>query len=249
MIRRRWMGLLLGSLVILTGCTATKGITAATVPASRSDGMLTSGRYSTKQGTMRYLREFTFQVDGRITEVQTVQSTDRFADMWRERFPTLTESMGEYTFSKEEKDGQFVIHAKKVHASVAAFNQTGIAEVQLMRSPLFRTIAFKAQTGAYDGESMVKRFGPNDEATAEDWVSFLRDAVTVGYVVTDEATGKSYLWDHSAGEIGSGLPVEIQGKQWQRLAYYGGGGVGVFLLFVVYMGIFGRRHWDTREPE
>ncbi len=249
MNRRRWMGLVLGSLVLLTGCSATKGTTAASLPASHSDGVLTSGRYTTKQGTMQYLREFTLQVDGKITEVQTIQSTDRFADMWRERFTALTGSMGEYALSKEEKDGQFVIHAKKVHPSLDAFNQTGIAEVQLMNNPLFRSIAFKSQTGSYDGESMVQRFGPSDEATAEDWVGFLRDAVTVGYTVIDEVTGKSYHWDRTAGEIGAGLPVEIQGKQWQRLAYYGGGSVGVFLLFVIYMGVFGRRHWDTREPE
>jgi len=249
--RRRWMGLLLGSLVMLTGCTAMKDTSADTVPvaAPHSDGVLTSGRYTAQQGTMLYLREFTLQANGRVTEVQTVQSTDRFADMWRERFESLTGSMSEYNFAKEEKSGEFIIHATKVHASLAAFNETGIAQVQLLNNPLFRSIAFKAQTGPYDGETMVQRFGAHDQATAEDWVGFLRDAVSVGFVVTDEVTGRTYRWDHTAGEIGTGLPVEIQSKQWRSSAYYGAAVVGAFLLFVVYMGIFGRRHWDTRDEQ
>lgn len=246
---KRWtlVGLLLMMLLVVAGCGAQAQVQP---PAPKSNGVLVSGRYSTEQGTMRYQREFQIHPDGRVTEIQMVQGTHKFADFWRDRYLQITAAgLNDYKLSKEERGSTFVIRAEKTFESMEQLNESGVAELQLINGPLFRSVAFKSHTGRYDPEAMVETYGSHEQATAEDWVHFLEDAILVGYVIKDEESGLTYRWDRTAGEIGSGLPVVIQGKQWHTSAYLGGAGVGLFLVFVLYMGVFGRRHWEKRDDE
>lgn len=243
---RRW-GLLLAILVLLSGCVTRPNDLSATAPPS--DGVLKSGRYSTQQGVMRFQREFVLHADGRVSEIQTVEGTYKFADFWRERFNSIDTARSDYSFTKDDTGTKLVLKAKKTYTSVESFNENANAEVALLDGPLFRSVSFRAETGAFDPDSMVRVYGVHEQATAEDWVEYLRSAIAIGYVVTDESTGRTYRWDRTAGQIGDGLAVVIQAKQWHALAYWGGGAISLFLLFVIYMGIFGRRHWDNREQE
>ncbi len=244
-----WVSVLLGAVVVLGGCSALRVASepAPEATAPRSDGMLVSGRYSTQQGTIHWMMEFNVHPDGTVTHVQSVAGTDKFADFWRERYAQIGTAESDFTFTKEESDGRTVVKATRLFQTVDELNQSGSAQLQLLDSPLFRSVLFKTQTESYDPDSLVSAYASPEQATAEDWAVFLRDAVSVAYVVKDEVTGRTYVWDKTAGEIGGGTSVLIQGKEWHTGAYVGAGAVGIFLSFVLYMGLFGRRHWAPEE--
>lgn len=218
--------------------------------ATLSSGLLVSGRYSTQQGTMNYQWEYEVHKDGKVSEILTIESTYKFADYWRDRYDRILASGNtEYALSKEDISEKMVVRAKKAYDSLDALNEAGAVQFRLISGPLFRSLSFKAETPAYTSENMVNTYGPHEQATAEDWVNFLKGAIGVSFVVRDEATGQTHRWSKTAGEIGDGISVLIESKQWRPLAYWGGGAVALFLGFVIYMGTLGRRHWDDRDRE
>lgn len=247
MTKQRCVGFLLGCLLLLSGSALGLAAPAAPATGAGSDGTLTSGRYTSRQGTLHYHYRFRLNRDGTVTETQSVEGTDRFAEFWRERYARLENANSEYKFSKNEENGRLVVSAEKQYPTVTALNEGSNLKVRLMESPLFRSVSLKGETDSFDMDAMVTAYGSDDSATHEDWTEFLREAVTVSYLVDDEVTGQTYAWNRTAGQVGGGVPVLIEAKQWRPWAYWAGGATAAFLLFVIYMGIFGRRHWEPQE--
>jgi len=237
--------------ILVVGCSGRKSMDdqLMTRPqkSSVSDGVLTSGRFTSKQGTMQFVREFRLHTDGRVTDTLTVEGTHKFGDYWRQRYDMLATSGVSYALSKEEGGERFAVKAQRVFVNVDQLNQSSGAYLKNVNGMLFRSVSLRTDTGPYDSETMVNTYGMHEQATAEDWIGFLREAVTVDFVVNDEATGKTLRWHRTAGQIGSGLQVELATKQWYATAYIGGTLIACFLGFVVYMGTLGRRHWEVKE--
>jgi hypothetical protein len=245
------LGLVVGISILIVGCSASKSPDEQLLTGSQrsavSDSLRPSNRLSHDQGTMQFLREFHLHSDGRVTDTVTVEGTHTFASYWREKYDLLAASGDTYSLLKEDGGDRFAVKAKRVFADVDELNQTPDVSVKNVDGILYRLLSVTTDTGPYDPQTMVNTYGASDQATSEDWIGFLQDAVTVDIVVTDEVTGKTLRWHRTAGQIGSGLQVELATEQWYAAAYLGGIGVSLLLGFVVYMGTFGRRHWEVQE--
>jgi hypothetical protein len=185
--------------------------------------------------------------DGRVTDTLMIEGTHKFGDYWRKRYDALVESGVSYTLSKEEGGDKFALKAQQVFANADQLNQSSTAYLKNVDGLLFRTLSLETETGPYDSETMINTYGMHEQATAQDWIEYLREAITVDFVMNDEVTGKTLRWHRTAGEIGSGLQVELAAKQWYATAYIGVTAVALFLGFVIYMGTMGRRHWEVKE--
>lgn len=236
------VGLLLLGLLAVVGCSVP--MARAEQTRARSDGTLVSGRYSTRQGTTRFEEELILRLDGRVTEITRVEGTHRFAEYWRSQFDSMVSADSEYELTMEDTPDRVMITATVEFPSLASYNARGVTAAQVVDSFLFRSVSVSQELGPFTPDRLLSMYGPHDQATEEDWVKFLYDTVEIGYILRDEPSGTTLQWSRLAGELRSSYNMELSRKIWHAGSYWIGGTVGAFLLFVVYMGFFGRRHWD-----
>lgn len=241
---RRWAVLLL-LLVLVTaaGCSARRSASGPDSPAAQ--GYYTVGATTTKMGTFRYVHEVTVRADGSVYEVNMLEATEALASFISEQFDAMAAGQSDYHYTVSQRDGVLQVRGTRTHDSLASFNEDGVGTVKLLNWPLYRTLRFDAGAGPVDDQTLADMFPIISDPSSAEWLAYLREAVRFDIDLHDEVTGKSFHWSRSAGQLGKSSAVSFTSKLWRPAAWYVGAGVGILLLGVVYLGLFGRRHWDT----
>lgn len=267
MVSRVWLIGLLAATLLVSGCRALSRAPAENTDASpvRSENTtqpdpstLTSGKFTTRYGTLHIGRELIIHNDGQITEKRTVVATDEFARSYRGE---VTGPQG-WEFSHRDEGHRVVMVMTKAYQSAKEFN-AGMGDpregvVAQIRSPLFQKLSFRATVAGYDKESMRGAFGGHPQATSDDWVSFLGKAIIFEYRVTMPTKvtkssdgevvgpGTTFQWRRSIGQLEKPVVLSVESKRWGWLAWVVGGAL-VLVIGGISLIRLSQNKWDPEE--
>lgn len=261
MLSRWWTIWFLAALLLVPGCASREPSDfdpAPTRSAAFDPAVLTSGRFSTRHGTLHYGRELVLHADGHVTERLLVVATDQFAEEYRQ---PLSETDG-WRVNREDNGERVTVTLSREYPDVDAFNAERSDEQEgvfvLMGGPLFHKQSFRATVGGIGRESLLSVYGEHPEATVEDWLDYLSRAVTFSYRITmpQQVTksvnvevvdaGRTVHWERPIGEMEEPQTLAAEAKRWDWAAWVLGGAI---LFVVVGAGglHFTQRFWDRAE--
>jgi hypothetical protein len=266
--RLRLFWLITSLLLLLPGCrflSRTPVTDGSEVSQSRGSqgqvsdpAVLTSGRFSTRYGTLKVARELIIHVDGVVTDRRVVTATDEFAKNYRQE---LARPQG-WAMNMKDEGHRVVLTLEREYKDLQEYNADrqnqrdgSLLEVN---SWLFRKLSFQTTVGGFDRDAMRGAFGGHPQATADDWADFLSRAITYSYRVTfpskvtktTEGTilppGTTIEWESPIGRMQRPVTLLVESKRYRWGAWVAG-----TLMILVVGGLaavrFTRKYWDPDE--